>query len=188
MTYFPPPWVSLSRKDNKSQVISHCGVQQTNTSEAMIYVTGWKKRLYLSLDNYSGERQVPCIPRGSLECPVCYVLVSRTGSHFLWVWILCKTPPTVESICFLKWKHRQTLELFYSTACSLGFFRSVYLKHNFPKQSVEGFYLQGVWVCFGNFTFFFDVDNLSCNCFLLRLPPGNFALKQVNRGTVWIPE
>lgn len=74
--------------------------------------------------------------------------------------------------------------LFYRTACSLGFFRSVYLKHNFSKQPVVGFYLQEIGVGFGNFAFFFDIDNLLCNCFLLRLPPGNFTLKQVNRGTV----
>lgn len=188
MTYFPPHEFPLAGRIIKVRWLVIVAFSKQILRRPWFMLLVGKKRLYLSLDNYSGERQVPCIPRGSLECPVCYVLVSRTGSHFLWVWILCKTPPTVESICFLKWKHRQTLELFYSTACSLGFFRSVYLKHNFPKQPVEGFYLQGVWVCFGNFTFFFDVDNLSCNCFLLRLPPGNFALKQVNRGTVWIPE
>lgn len=47
------PWL---RESNKSRVISPLGVQQTNTLEAMICVTGRKERFYLSLDSDSCDR------------------------------------------------------------------------------------------------------------------------------------
>lgn len=81
----PPPYEVLwLREKNKSRVISHCGVQQTNTLEAMIYVAGGAKkpRLYLSLALTVVKGKCPVFPEGPLSAPGCCVQVSETRWPF----------------------------------------------------------------------------------------------------------
>lgn len=120
----PVRFPCLGRIKKKSQVISHYGVQQTNPLEALIYVTGQKKRLYLPLDSYCRGRWVLCSPRRSLACPVCCVQASKPGGHFLWVWIPVRgsSHRGVSEHLFSKMKAQAETRAVLRAACSSDFF------------------------------------------------------------------
>lgn len=131
MTYFPQEFPSL-REIVKVLVISHCGIQDTNT--LMAWFTLVSKEGSVCLQEVSGLSSLLCAGHNPVA--------------IFCEWVpMVKLRPLYNLWAFLKWKHRQKLEL--SAHLYLDFFRCPV----FLNSVLWVFNLWSVWDLIGEFCF-----------------------------------